>query len=77
MLGERLRRAVEDMALAHPGQQNRPVTISVGLAWRGGGNRTGSPDTLLRDADRALYIAKNAGRNRVAVADAARLAAAE
>ncbi len=77
-LGERLRRAVEDLSLPHPGQQNRPVTISVGLAWRAPGSRTGEPDTLLRDADRALYAAKNAGRNRVALADTApRATAAE
>jgi diguanylate cyclase (GGDEF)-like protein len=74
-LGERLRRAVEDLALANPGRQDRPVTISVGMAWRAPANRAGQPDTLLREADRALYVAKNAGRNRVVLADAARLAA--
>jgi diguanylate cyclase (GGDEF)-like protein len=74
-LGERLRRAVEDLALANPGRQDRPVTISVGLAWRAPSSRTGQPDTLLREADRALYAAKNAGRNRVVLSEATRLAA--
>jgi diguanylate cyclase (GGDEF)-like protein len=74
-LGERLRRAVEDLALANPGRQDCPVTISVGLAWRASGNRAGQPDSLLREADRALYAAKNAGRNCVMLAEATRLAA--
>jgi diguanylate cyclase (GGDEF)-like protein len=76
VLGERLRAAVEALNMPHPGQQNRPVTISVGVAWRAGTLRQGEPDTLLREADRALYAAKEAGRNRVAVADGVRLAAA-
>jgi diguanylate cyclase (GGDEF)-like protein len=74
-LGERLRRAVEDLALANPGRQDRPVTISVGLAWRAPGSRAGQPDTLLREADRALYVAKNAGRNRVVLSEPTKLAA--
>jgi diguanylate cyclase (GGDEF)-like protein len=74
-LGERLRRAVEDMALPHPGQLHCPVTISIGLSWRATGSRAGSPDTLLREADRALYVAKNTGRNRVVLAELPRLAA--
>ena len=68
ILGDRLRRAVEDLQLPHPGQPGRCVTISVGMAWCAAAGRAGTPDGLLRDADRALYAAKNAGRNRVAVA---------
>jgi diguanylate cyclase (GGDEF)-like protein len=74
-LGERLRRAVLDLALPNPGQMHLPVTISVGLSWRTAGSRAGSPDTLLREADRALYVAKNTGRNRVVLAELPRLAA--
>jgi len=74
-LGERLRRAVLDLALPHPGQMHCPVTISIGLSWRSAGSRAGSPDTLLREADRALYVAKNTGRNRVVLAERPRLAA--
>jgi diguanylate cyclase (GGDEF)-like protein len=74
-LGERLRRAVLDLALPHPGQMHSPVTISIGLSWRSAGSRAGSPDTLLREADRALYVAKNTGRNRVVLAELPRLAA--
>jgi diguanylate cyclase (GGDEF)-like protein len=68
-LGDRLRQAVEDLAVPHPGLGGRPVTISVGLAWSATARRTGTPDGFLRDADRAMYAAKNAGRNRVVLAD--------
>jgi diguanylate cyclase (GGDEF)-like protein len=63
--GERLRQAVENLGLAHPGLPGGHLTISVGLAWCAGGQREGTADRLLRDADHALYAAKGAGRNRV------------
>ncbi|MBI3762917.1 MAG: GAF domain-containing protein, partial [Chloroflexi bacterium] len=59
---ERLRRCVADMPFDGP---NCPltVTISLGIAALGGA----CPDlaALLDQADSALYIAKNSGRNRV------------
>ena len=42
------------------------VTISVGLAFTAG--REMAPETLLSEADAALYAAKRAGRNRVETA---------
>lgn len=42
------------------------VTVSMGLAIRG--DRKRSPDQLLREADKALYRAKQAGRNRLVLA---------
>ncbi len=41
------------------------VTISIGVAERGDNNP--DPDTVIKAADKALYKAKKAGRNRVAV----------
>lgn len=42
-----------------------PVTVSIGVAmWRPGETR----DSLLRQADRGLYAAKQSGRNRVCMA---------
>ena len=57
---EKLRAAVA--AIAVPGVDRR-VTASFGVAVMP--DDAGEPDLLLRVADRALYAAKNAGRNRV------------
>lgn len=45
------------------------ITISAGLAERS--KRHSTPELVLDDADAALYSAKEAGRNRVVVAEAA------
>jgi diguanylate cyclase (GGDEF)-like protein len=60
---ERLRAAVEALAIPHPG--GGVVTVSVGVAGLDDGSRR--PDELLELADRALYRAKESGRNRVEV----------
>jgi diguanylate cyclase (GGDEF)-like protein len=63
---ERIRSAIESMRVEH-GTEQLGVTISIGLAeWPGHGSAT--PD-LVAAADRALYLAKSGGRNRVATAD--------
>ncbi|CAA7611878.1 diguanylate cyclase [Magnetospirillum sp. UT-4] len=59
-VAERLRRAVAETDVPVPGGAYR-VTVSLGVAdWSGGGL-----DALLGRADRALYRAKDAGRDRV------------
>lgn len=63
----RLHRAVEALAIPHVG--NEPpgvVTISVGIALLDAGGKK-SCDAVLNEADAALYQAKQAGRNQVAV----------
>ncbi|KFN50901.1 GGDEF domain-containing protein [Arenimonas composti] len=68
-LGERLRAAVQAADFHGVG-----VTISVGVGhWRRG---DGNPSAALDRADRALYAAKRAGRNRVRGEDAASAAVA-
>jgi two-component system cell cycle response regulator len=62
---ERLRRRVEELAIPH--EAKRPpgiVTISAGLAALMPGEKKPLAD-LLKEADAALYDAKEAGRNRV------------
>lgn len=65
-LAEKLRAAVAQRAVAAPFTPAGHVTVSVGIATtRGEG--LASPDALLAQADAALYRAKDAGRNCVAV----------
>jgi diguanylate cyclase (GGDEF)-like protein len=60
LAAEKLRAAIA--AIAVPGM-NRMITASFGVAVMP--DDAGEPELLLREADRALYSAKNAGRNRV------------
>ena len=59
---ERLRTRFSKVAFRpHPDEEPRKVTLSIGIAEYRPGN---SIDDLVRSADRAMYSAKNAGRNR-------------
>ena len=74
-LAERLRLLVEQLWLEIPGSEDHArVTISAGVAgidsFAGHPHPNGSLDDLIGSADRALYAAKRAGRNRVARAAA-------
>ena len=62
-LAERIRRAVEDSTAP----EEPLVTLSIGVAARTAGSDI-DPDELIEDADRALYRAKESGRNRVETA---------
>ena len=65
---EEIRRAANDMIIEYRHQAIGPVTVSIGIASYPMHGDT--PEQLIRRADRALYIAKEQGRNRVWVADA-------
>jgi diguanylate cyclase (GGDEF)-like protein len=65
-LGETLRRTIAALQLRNPDHPLGIVTISVGAALSG--SAADSPDDLYARADRALYAAKDSGRNRVAIA---------
>jgi len=65
VLAERWRRSVEDVAYRGPEAQAISVTISIGVSEYLEAFDT--PDDLIAAADKALYRAKEKGRNRVEV----------
>jgi diguanylate cyclase (GGDEF)-like protein len=66
---ERVRSAVERLAIPQPGAgPDGMLTMSAGITAYAPGDQT-TAEELLRQADAALYRAKSAGRNRIAVAD--------
>jgi diguanylate cyclase (GGDEF)-like protein len=58
-VAEKVRRAIERTELVQTG----PITASLGVACLP--DDAVEPEQLLRQADRALYVAKAQGRNRV------------
>ncbi|MGH0030218.1 MAG: diguanylate cyclase [Myxococcota bacterium] len=69
ILAERVRSAIEAASFEF-GEEKIRVTASFGVAAYQ--RRMGSPETLLEEADRALYAAKQKGRNQVALAPSGR-----
>lgn len=63
---DRLRKAVEELRIPHEASDPPGiVTVSVGVAAMSTGG-SANADELFKQADAALYMAKEAGRNRVA-----------
>jgi diguanylate cyclase (GGDEF)-like protein len=63
-IGERVRAAVERLAMPHSTSNYQTVTVSIGVASAKPSN-TQSPADLIEAADAALYAAKHRGRNAV------------
>jgi diguanylate cyclase (GGDEF)-like protein len=66
-VAERIRAAVEDFTFLEP-EHAVKVTVSAGVATYRAAAGIASADELVSAADRALYAAKKAGKNRVVVA---------
>jgi diguanylate cyclase (GGDEF)-like protein len=70
-LAERIRNAIAAAPFELPGGRHVPVTVSIGIAefdpGAGDGDLKSLGDALIARADVALYAAKAAGRDRVAV----------
>lgn len=66
LLAERMRSAIEAQRLSI-GQAEISFTVSIGIAHSDNGEEA-QPQALFEAADRALYAAKDAGRNVVSIA---------
>ena len=64
-IANRVRAQIARLVVADDTSAAETITISIGV--RIGSPRTTSRDMFVTDADRALYAAKHAGRNRVAM----------
>ncbi|EDT40266.1 sensor domain-containing diguanylate cyclase [Burkholderia ambifaria] len=64
-IAERIRAAIDELALEHAGSEHGHVTASIGLAsWTP--EEDEEAGSVIKAADEALYYAKAAGRNKVA-----------
>ena len=71
-IAEKIRAAVERLGIPHKGaERHQCVTVSIGVTSTLPGHDT-NPETVLVAADRAMYNAKNDGKNKVAYSTAAR-----
>jgi diguanylate cyclase (GGDEF)-like protein len=73
LVGEKIRRGLQQLSIPHalniPSQR---VTVSLGgTAIRLHADRTTESSSLVQMADRALYAAKEGGRDRLIMADRA------
>lgn len=69
IVAERMRQAIVDLAIAHPGSSDSAVTVSIGVALTFPKSGETSREVIAR-ADEALYYAKAAGRNCVVYKEA-------
>jgi len=69
---ERIREAVSKEPISD-GERSMPATVSVGIATVPNG-KADTPESLLKQADDAMYAAKEAGRNRVYLAPSGKAA---
>ena len=66
IVAERLRTAIADSSVPDDHGKSIKFTVSIGVI---SSEKTASLEVLLRQADDAMYLAKNNGRNRIAVYD--------
>ncbi|MYM75064.1 diguanylate cyclase [Duganella sp. FT134W] len=67
-VAERIRAAVQDLQMAHHGSPFGVVTLSAGVATLAPQRGVHVAGMLVEAADKALYVAKSAGRNQVSLA---------
>ena len=66
-IAEQLRKDIQALKIPHSKSNYRVVTVSLGIAFTISNAHCNSPETLYQMADKALYQAKQSGRNQYAV----------
>ncbi|MCL2224282.1 MAG: diguanylate cyclase [Defluviitaleaceae bacterium] len=66
-IGENIRKAVEDTTIVVSTEENTQVTISVGAVSASPADSEFNEQKFIANADSALYLAKELGRNKVVV----------
>ncbi len=64
LVGDAVRRVIEELAIPHAHNPFGVVTVSIGASWAEPADPLVGVEILLESADQALYRAKRAGRNR-------------
>lgn len=67
-VAEKIRKAVQKAQIEHLDSGEGVVTVSIGVSACCP-KIENTPDELTGDADKALYVAKNSGRNKSVIAD--------
>lgn len=70
MVAEKIRSGVQELKIPHPSSPFGQVTLSIGIASAAPGFDN-PPDDLIQAATKAMYRAKQEGRDRICRADAA------
>ena len=69
-VAEKIRDSICNLGIEHAGNPSGFVTVSAGVDARVPAPGSDEPTVLIKAADKALYLAKSTGRNRVCLNDA-------
>jgi diguanylate cyclase (GGDEF)-like protein len=69
IVAERIRKSIEQLDIAHSASPTGRVTISIGIASVAPQRQVDEPETVLRESEQALALAKASGRDCIRTAE--------